>query len=225
MNVIFLAVPESLRDQLNPDIPVPVEVPEGGALNLEELSWEMIIAGMLQVIAAGPEALVSAEKCDRGSGVFWIDYYRHFVLEIKPSIMSEFTEAAILKARNGDFDLSLEILASLRGLFPSSPVVALNRALVLEERAAMLERRDQAEAQEAAETAEAAYKEALSLQPPFPDALFNAGFFYLGRKDFVRARECFSQHCVIADNAEKKERSQSIIADIDENGLADESFS
>ena len=139
MNVVFLSVPESLRDQLNPDIPIPVEIPEGNeTLNLEELSWEMIIAGMLQVIAAGPETLVAAEKCDENVSSLWIDYYRHFVLEVKPSIMSEFTEAAILKAHNGDFDLALEILDSLRGLFPVSPVVMLNRALVLEERAAML---------------------------------------------------------------------------------------
>jgi Flp pilus assembly protein TadD len=198
---------------INPDIPIPVEIPEGDEnLNLEELSWEMIVSGMLSVIAQGKE---------RGE---WLDYYRHFVLAIRPSIMAEFTEAAILKARNGDFDLALEILDSLRGLFPSSPAVRLNRALVMEERASALERRDGTETGAAFEAAETAYAEALALHPSFPDTQFNAGFFYLGRKDFRRARECFSLYAAISEDREKTERARSIIKDIERSGLEDESF-
>ena len=228
--VLYLSVPESLREQtrlhdhvesmahgdffINPDIPLPVEIPEGEeSLNLEELSWEMIISGMLIVIAQGKE---------KGEVV---DYYRHFVLAIRPSIMAEFTEAAILKARNGDFDLALEILDSLRGLFPSSPAVLLNRALVMEERASALERRDGTDAAAAFEAAETAYAEALSLHPSFPDTQFNAGFFYMGRKDFRRAKECFSLYAAISEDKAKIERTQSIIKDIDRSGLEDESFS
>jgi len=232
--LLFLSVPESLRGQIesvahddfsiNPDIPLPVEIPENEEnLNLEELSWEMIISGMLSVIAAGPEALVSVQE-NAAQKNAWINYYRHFVLAVRPSIMVEFTEAAILKARNGDFDLALEILDSLRGLFPSSPAVTLNRALVMEERAAALERRDSAETENAFRAAEAAYTEALALHPPFPTAQFNAGFFYLGRKDFRRARECFSQYVDSAEDKAKTEQAGAIIKDIDENGLEDESF-
>ena len=239
--VFFLSVPEILRDQadtlgvvqddgedsvlrdkfsINPDIPVPVEVPDGNEkLNLEELSWEMIVSGMLRVISAGPGVLVPAEK----SG--WIDYYRHFVLRVRPSIMSEFTDAAILKARGGEFELALEILDVLRGLFPSSPVVMLNRALVLEEYGSVLERRDMAESGAVFQAAEAAYTEALALHPPFPGVPFNAGFFYLARKDFRRAREYFSLYLEIAEDGAKKEQAESIIKDIDESGLDDESFS
>jgi tetratricopeptide (TPR) repeat protein len=227
--VVFLSVPESLRGQIeslahddfsiNPDIPLPVEIPENEEnLNLEELSWEMIISGMLSVVAAGPDAFDSVQ----GS---WINYYRHFVLAVRPSIMSEFTEAAILKARNGDFDLALEIFDALRGMFPSSPAVTLNRALVMEERAAALERRGSAEAAAAFRAAEAAYAEALALYPPFPDAQFNAGFFYLGRKDFRRARECFSMYVDNGEDKAKTEQAEAVIKDIDTNGLEDESFS
>jgi tetratricopeptide (TPR) repeat protein len=234
--ILFLSVPENLRGQIesiaqndfsiNPDIPLPVEIPENEEnLNLEELSWEMIISGMLSVIAAGPDALDYAQQ-GAAQKKAWINYYRQFVLTVRPSIMSEFTEAAILKARNGDFDLALEILDALRGLFPSSPAVMLNRALVMEERAAALQRRDSAEAAEDAfQAAEAAYTEALALHPPFPAAQFNAGFFYLGRKNFRRARECFSLYVTIAEDKGKTEQAQSIIKDIDENGLEDESFS
>ena len=99
LKIIFLSVPESLRGHvddsfsIDPDIPLPVEVPEN--FSMDELSWEMIIAGMLRIIADG-----SKEEC--------ADYYRRFVLAVRPGIMNEFTEAAILKARNGDFDLALE---------------------------------------------------------------------------------------------------------------------
>jgi tetratricopeptide (TPR) repeat protein len=224
-NIIFLSVPESLRDHvdssfsINPDIPIPVEIPEGEDtknFNLEDLSWEMIITGMLAIIADG-----SREE--------WTDYYRRFVLAVRPSIMNEFTEAAILKVRNGDFDLALEILDALRGLFPSSPVVLLNRALVMEERASMLERRGGASLEAVFEAVEAAYTAAMALDPPYPDIPFNAGFFYLGRKDFRRAKECFSLFLSIAEDApsgnlEKMERAKTIIKDIDKNGLENESF-
>jgi tetratricopeptide (TPR) repeat protein len=253
--IIFLSVPESLRGQIegapsvegesgftiNPDIPIPVEIPENENFNLEELSWEMIISGMLRIIAAplsakdGPSIegefppALTAKKNET------INYYRDFVLTLRPGIMGEFTEAAILKARNGDFDLALEILDTLRGLFPLSPVVKLNRALVMEEQASLLENHDTAET--AFNAVEAAYVEALDLDPPFPDAYFNAGFFYLDRKDFCRARECFSQYVEIAEDAsltegrpsikdeDKKKQAQAIIRDIEKNGLDDVNIS
>jgi tetratricopeptide (TPR) repeat protein len=238
-NILFLSVPESLRGQIensdsdnennfhiNPDIPIPAEIPEGREnFNLEELSWEMIISGMLRVIAdgmpAGPGSLAGAiPEVNPG----WIDYYRHFVISVRPNILGEFTEAAILKARNGSFDLALEILDSLRGLFPFSPAVMLNRALVLEQRAAFLEEHNRAEAPEAFLAAHTAYEKTLSLHPDFQDALFNAGFFCLNGKDFCRAREYFYRYAEIADDEMKIQRAQSIIKDIDENGLDDENF-
>jgi tetratricopeptide (TPR) repeat protein len=222
--LVFLSVPESLRGQvesiahgdfsINPDIPLPVEIPEGEEkLNIEKLSWEMIVSGMLVVISEGKE---NSE---------WINYYRHFVLTVRPSIMGELSEAAILKARDGEFDLALEILNTLRGINPSSSAVLLNRALVMEEQASALERRGGAEAAtKATEAAEAAYTEALALHPPFPDTSFNAGFFYLEQKNFHRAKECFSLYVTISDDKAKTERAGSIIKDIERSGLEDESF-
>ena len=217
--VLFLPVPESLRDQvgdgfcINPAIPIPIEVPaDEDKPNLEDISWEMIVSGMLLVIAEGKEQQE------------WLDYYRGFVLAVRPGILGEFTEAAIIKAQGGDFDLALEILDALRGLFPTSPAVMLNRALVLEQQAALLERHEKPEADGAFQAAEAAYADALALRPILPDIFFNAGFFYLGRSDFRRARECFLEYADFGDDEEKTEKARAIIKNIDENGLDDDNF-
>jgi tetratricopeptide (TPR) repeat protein len=228
--VHFLSVPESLRGKIadvsrdcgfsiNPDIPIPVEIPENDEkLNLDELNWEMIVSGMIHVISGGPGDYVSEENGG------WIEYYRDFVLALRPNIMGELTEAAILKARNCDFDPALEILDGLRGLFPTSVVVKLNRALAMEERASLLERRGKPEAEAAFREAQAAYEEVLSIQPPFPEACFNAGFFYLGRKDFRNARECLSSFIEYSEDGEKQKQAETIIKNINENGLEDENL-
>jgi tetratricopeptide (TPR) repeat protein len=167
------------------------------------------------------------------------DYYRHFVLAVKPDILEEFTEAAILKAGNGDYDMALEIMAALRGLFPASPAVLLNRALILENRAAALERAGRAEEAEAGYgLAHEAYKEILYLDPPFPDGLFNAGFFYMKGQNYQKARSCFSAYLALEDKsrgkanpelqirlpAEKRDRAKEIVRDIESRSLDDELF-
>ncbi|MCL2557317.1 MAG: tetratricopeptide repeat protein [Treponema sp.] len=216
--VIFLSVPESLRGafegeggfRLDPDIPLPVEVPENGipsdAAALEDLSWEMIVSGMLRVI--------SGEGSARPE---WMDYYRAFALALRPSLAAELSDAAALKAAEGEFEAALEILDSLDSLLPESPVVALNRALALERRAQAIERRLGPDAELAYGEAEKSFARAMALGPAFVEARLNAGFFYLGRKDFARARECLVA-CV------EDERAGSIVREIDRNGLADEDF-
>jgi len=230
IRIHFLAVPESLRGRIetvsqdcgfsiNPDIPIPVEIPANdGKLNLEELNWEMIVSGMLHVIASEPGCFIPAENGE------WIDYYRRFVLALRPNILTEFTEAAVLKARNSDFEPAMEIFDGLRGLFPASPVVKLNRALALEERASLFERRGGREAEAAFNEAEAAYEDVLAIRPPFPEAWFNAGFFYLGRKDFRNARECLSLYIEYSDDGEKQKQARAVIKNINENGLEDENL-
>jgi tetratricopeptide (TPR) repeat protein len=219
--IVYLSVPESIKGQMadsesfsiDPSIPIPAEIPPGAdRLDLENLSWEMIVSGMLRVVAAAP----AAEDAD---------YYRRFVLAVKPDIQTEFTEAAILKARNGDFDLALEILAALRGLFPLSPTVVLNTALVLEERGDAHERAGRAEAAEAdAEAAFAEYRTALAADPPFPNAFFNAGFFYMKRKAFAKAKECFARYAAIGDDETKKKKARNVVREIESRDLDDELF-
>jgi tetratricopeptide (TPR) repeat protein len=230
--IVYLSVPESLRGKvealrhgdaaegfaIDPAVPIPVELPPGEtALNLEELSWEMILAGMIRVVQENP-------------GGEDAPYYRAFVLAVKPDIFNEFTEAAILKARNGDYEPALEITGALRALFPASPVVRLNRALILEEKAGALERANREEAAETAcGLALEAYEEVLALTPPFPNGFFNAAFFFMKRRDFRRALECFIRYTALTDDEEtrdpeKRERALGLIREIQTRGLDDEHF-
>lgn len=219
--IVFLSVPESLRGQvesegtfaIDPSIPIPVELAPGETdLDLENLSWEMILSGMIRVIGEDPD--------DEDA-----DYYRRFVLSVKPNILRELSEAAILKAGNGDYDLALEILAALTGLFPYAPEVLLNRALILENRADALARsgrEDEAEAENAA--AYGVYRKVLGLNPPYPNGLFNAGFFFMKLRDFSKARECFSAYIPLADSPEKEEKAQALVREIEIRGLDDGEF-
>ncbi len=221
--IVYLSVPESLRGKvetesksgfsIDPQIPIPVELPpDAETLDLENLSWEMILSGMIREIAQDPFAEDAA-------------YYRRFVLSVRPDIFNEFTEAAILKAKNRDFDIALEIFAALRGLFPESPVIMFNIALVLENRAEVLENAGQEEAAEQEyERAHSAYKELLSFEPPFANGFFNAGFFYMKRRNFDKALACFKAYIPLADDEEKREKAQSIIHEIESRNLNDEQF-
>jgi tetratricopeptide (TPR) repeat protein len=242
-HIVFLSAPESLRGRfeslsfqqesgadfsIDPAIPIPVELPPGqSTLDLEQLSWEMILSGMIRILGEYAEnpggSAVSAEDAD---------YYRRFVLAVKPDILEEFTGAAILKARNRDYSLALEIIDALLGLFPGSAAALLNRALILENHAAALEQsgREQ-EAGETYENAFRSYKRIIALDPPFPDGLFNAGFFYMGRQSFDKARECFSAYLALGEGdepeplpREKKAKAREIVREIESRALDDALF-
>jgi tetratricopeptide (TPR) repeat protein len=228
----------------DPSIPIPVELP-AGETSLEGLTQEMILSGMLRVLAgeesAPPEASSAVPHPAEAAGeqARRRAYYRRLVPALRPGIQDELTEAAILKARNGDYAPALEILAVLKGLCPDSASIPLNQAVVHEERAAALERAGQETAAEAEYlAAEAAYGEALALENPVPDALFNAGHIFLKRRDYARAQVCFRAYGGLEGGGlegredssgfeldpEKRENALSLAREIEEHGLEDEDF-
>ena len=232
--IVFLPVPAFLKDEiktfdLDPSILLPVELEAGvNTPDLAKLSWEMILSGMLRVIAAGET--VSGPDTARVPQE-WIDYYRGFIFTVKPEIYHEFMSAAIVKTENGDFDMALEISAILEGLFPRSPGVLLNKALILEKKAEALEKNGHAAEKENAEALQA-YETALSVEPVLPDTVFNAGFFFMRQKNFARARDCFSR-CISGEekegipweiSEEKKEQARKIIQDIANQVYDDDNY-
>ena len=101
--VVFLPFPESLYGplsdnaspdgglfQINPDIPIPAEIT--GSEDLENLSIEMILSGMLRVIEDG-----EAEQ-------EWIDYYSAFILFLRPGILKKLEEIESSGLKSGGLD-------------------------------------------------------------------------------------------------------------------------
>ncbi|MCL2479103.1 MAG: tetratricopeptide repeat protein, partial [Treponema sp.] len=211
---------------VDPTIPLPVETAADDmhtfdAKDLaENLSWEMILAGMIRIIAEekNPADLPAVDQ--PAVKPHWVNYYRQFVLTLKPEIYNEFTGAAVIKARNRDFDEALEIISILEGLFPDSPQVLLNKALIQEEETAELERKGcEMEAALLSDRTAETYKRALAMEPVLPELYYNLGFFYSARKNFGKAREFFNEYLAVANDAEKKEKAEKIAGEIEKTGL------
>ncbi|MDR2468323.1 MAG: tetratricopeptide repeat protein [Spirochaetaceae bacterium] len=198
---------------LDPDIPLPVELPPGEtSFNTENLTLDMIIPGLIRLIAAGEPA----------EHLF---YYRNCVLALRPEIEKELSGAALVKAKNGDFDQAHEIIRMLKALFPASPGVLFLAALTLEEEAGALERAGQDdEAKRTAAKAEKAYREALAGDEPISEALLCAAFFFMKQQDFATAREYFSEYAATAPDGDQKERALEEIRRIEQYRLDDEHY-
>jgi Flp pilus assembly protein TadD len=191
--------------KLDAAIPLPVEIPSGEA-KIDDLTAESIVAGMLHVLGA-PNLLDALSGTIASEAA--LRYYRNFVLAVRPHILEEFSNAALLKSKNGDFILARVILDALKALYPaesgapSAASVFLLEAVILEDEAdfyalrsaASCEGKDELLYQEA----EKAYQNALSFEGSPPQALYNAGLFYKKRQDYGKAKEYLSEYLKYAD--------------------------
>lgn len=228
-SVVYVSVPEGAAiaaaiPSFDPSIPLPVQLsapmdqlhPEDRP-DSSSLRPEMILAGILTVFAYDPE---NAQ----------VDYYRSIIKTLHPEIVAEMTEAAIMKARNGDFDLAEEIFMSLKGLEPENMRTILNLALLNDERADSFRNAgldDDAEACDA--RAFAYYRAVLNAEPPLSDAFFNAGFFHLKQRNYRKARESLETYLKLenAEDATAKfriEKARKIVNEISSRDLDDDLF-
>jgi Flp pilus assembly protein TadD len=214
-NVAFVSIAQTTQRQigdfvLDPDILLPVELPAGAqALSPGELSWEAIVAGTLKVLAWDP---TNAHT----------DYYRRFVLAVKPDIKTEFTHAGILKARNGDSEVAIEIFRALEGVFPEDAVTMMNLALAYEERARQLEKLEHTEkAEELQGLAFEAYKAALAADPAEPTIHYNLAYFYLHQRSFEKAREHLQFYGKNGTDEKRVLEAKRLVREIDKQGLMD----
>lgn len=225
--LLFLRLPETMdlsacQLEVRPDIPLPVQRPPEGDFDSSQLTPEMIFAGILVVLAY-----------DRHNQ--HLDYYRKLLLSAKPNIKRELTEAAILKARNEDYDIAEEIFSALRGLDPQDMAITLNTALFFDQRADSYRRSGLTEDADAYDdSAGRLYEQLLESEDAPAEVYFNAGFFYLKQRNFQRGKECFESYlaltCDIGDeelgeNGQyKRQRAQEIVMDINSRNLEDEQF-
>ena len=173
---------------IDPSIPLPVQKKDKdapGTFNMAELTEEQILAGLLTVMAY---------DSDNKN----ILYYRSLLKKARPNLKAELTEAAILKTKNEDFELAEEIFASLRGFDPEDIATILNTALFLDQRGDFYRQSgltDDADACD--EEALFYYQQAMDAEPAVPDAFFNAGFFYLKKRNFVEAKSVFETYLAL----------------------------
>lgn len=229
-SVYFITLPEGFELSKNamhidPTIPLPVQKKDKdapGQFNPEELTAEQILAGLLTVLAY--------DKTNTH-----LDYYRSVLKEARPDIKKELSEAAILKAKNEDYEIAEEMFMALQGFDPEDKVITLNMALFFDQRADSYRRSgliDDADAYD--DNALYYYKEAMIAEPPIADAFFNAGFYYLKQNDFFNAKEAFETYvtltCDIKDEElgdngiYKRDRAQEILNKISNQNMDDERF-
>lgn len=199
-------------------IPLPLLLDSDGKdFTAESISEEMILAGMLHVFAYQRDNQ-------------HIAYYRDIFKELRPDIRGEMTNAAILKIKNADFDLAERLLLALEGLFPEDMQTKLNVALLMDERARFYEQAgSEADADYYTDRAFEMYKEVLAAEPALPEAFFNAGFFFINQKNFLKAKSLFETYIQIetAHNdvtEQRKQKAAELIEWITTQALDDELF-
>lgn len=227
-SILFINLPENFSlpqnaFKIDTTIPLPIQTTgDTKSFDISTLTWEMILAGISTVLAYDNDNA-------------HIGYYRSLINSVKPNIKSELTEAAILKAKNEDFEISEEIFAALRGLDPDDMATVLNTALFFDQRAESYRRsglHEDADAYD--ESAHTYYKQAMAADPAIPDAFFNAGFFYLKIRNYSKAKSVFETYLSLTSNFDeselsendkyKKERAKEVVQDISSRNLEDELF-
>ncbi len=216
--IVFISLPENLHRTIgsltvDPSIRMPVELPPGESVEaIKDLSWEMIVAGMLKVLAYRPEHEHAA-------------YFRRFILEVKPSIAEELSGTAIMKARNKDFDLAEEIFRALASLLPEDARNLVNLALAYEEHAEAYEQiGDERLRDEYVERAFEAYKSALRLEPDSTEANYNAAYFHLKQRNYGKAVGHFEAFVNRSDDSRRVERAKAIMKELKAQDLLDNLF-
>jgi tetratricopeptide (TPR) repeat protein len=216
--LVFIELPAALARPIgsfspDPAVPLPVETgTEAERFNPKEITPEAIVAGMIRLLAWIPDHEKSA-------------YYRAFVKAVRPSIMSELSDAGIAKARGKDWEIAEEIFRALAGLYPEAPEPLLDLAILSEDRAELYRQSDrEALAEEMDQRAFDAYKRLLALEPPFAPAFFNAAFFFLRRRSFDRAASLLETYVKVGDDEEKKARAREVLEKIRAQGYLDNLF-
>jgi Flp pilus assembly protein TadD len=197
---------------LDPEILLPVELPSNAPAAPRDVKWEAIVAGALKVLAYEP-ATANA------------DYYRKFILAVKPDIMNELTHLGITSARNGDYDLGIEVFRSLEGMFPEDASPPLNLAIIHDQSARHFEKLERPDSmEEHANLAFEAYKRALAIDPSEPAIHYNFAFFYLHQRSFEKAREHLEFYAKSGTDRTLVREAARLIKEIDSQGLMDGLF-
>lgn len=216
--IVYISLPEELVKNIgdftiDPSILIPVEVlPDQDDWDVDDLTWEMIIAAMLKILVYDP-------KHEH------VQYYREFILAANPSVIEDLSKSGILKAESKDFEIAEEIFKAIVSLNPGDIHNMLNLALVYEEHADVYEIGSRTHlVDEYRDLAFSEYKRILPLAPENEHAQFNIGHFYLKQRNYKKASEHFRTYLSIATDKKKKEMVHDILQEISSKDEMDNLF-
>ena len=228
--IYFINLPENYKFsdaamKIDTSVPLPVQKKTEGDPNdfdMNDIQPEQVLAGILTVLAY--------DKHNEH-----LEYYRSIIMQAKPNIKKELTEAAIIKTKNEDWDFAEELFLTLKGIDPEDKAITLNFALFLDQRAESYRRsglHDDADAYD--NDALEYYKDAMNAEPAIPDSFFNAGFFYPKQHDYHEAKGAFETYLALTCDAKdedmdenaryRQERAQEIVNKISNENMDDAAF-
>lgn len=218
-SILYISLPETMQRsigsfKIDPSILLPVDtLSQSPSFQPEELTWEMILSGMLKVIGYDPENE-------------YFSYYKDFVLALHPGIVEELNKTGIIKAEQNDFPLAEEIFLILSGLAPDDSNIALNLAFVYEKHAESLERLGKLrEAEKYQERLFLQYKTALNKYSGNSAVLYQAGHYFLRQNSFTKALNCFNSYLKSPESKARKSEAEKITALLSNQSELDTLFS
>ncbi len=193
-------------------IPLPVLVAPGEAFSTEHITTENIISGMLKIIETEP---------DHDN----IEYYRSFILTVKPDFESQMSSIAYEAELNGDFADAIAIYNLILTINPKSSDALLNLAISYdnysdhsyskgeEQRGDILKDR-------AAEH----FKQLESSDEKNERIYYYLGRFYAENNNYARAIDYFGEFIKLTDDDEHKKEVVNYVNDLKILGLEDENY-
>lgn len=206
--IMYISIPEDSEQEINgfridSSILMPIEIPVGETdWQMQDLSWEMIVAAMLKIFAWDP-----FHKD--------IEYYRSFIHAVQPNINEEMAQTGIIKAGKKDYEIAEEIFLALANYKPDIEQNLTNLALVFEEQAELYENLKNPElAEKKIEEAFKTYKRAVKQHPDSEEVFFNSGNFYLKHGNIEKAVELLNHFLIVTKDSKKKEHVANILKKI-----------
>jgi Flp pilus assembly protein TadD len=205
-NVFFISLPSSMERDINnfhvdSSIQIPVQLPDGKEQleRGEEITIELIVAGMLKILAY---------QADHPH----LSYYRSFVLAVQPDAPQELNMAAIAQEQKQNYEFAEELFLAVCRLAPQGASY-VNLATLYSRMATQDnskgERYDLYQ-QKALQT----LKEGLEVVGDDEQLLREIGFFHLYQGNVEIAKDYLDRYLELAPQSETKKHVQKILDDI-----------
>ena len=194
------------------DIPLPISIEEGKQINLNDITPENIIAGMIKVLIKEPDNE-------------HLDYYRKFLFTIQPDIETRLANIAYEAEKRENFSEAISLFKVIYSLKPDSLNSILNLAVCYDEFSQYLYKRGRdKEAIKMEEIAYDYYKSVDSFEEKPENALYYLGRFYTIRENYEKAIEYFRDFLKITKDKERKDDVIKLLEDIKNSGITDDDY-